>query len=416
MSHEPRGVHTPLCCSRERQPPRVAYKRATMLARRVAAGVRTRRGLSTLTPGVPTVPGATSGTASNAASSAASSEAAAVAPVDNRPWPVRNWGTTLFLTLVSSWAYSLWVQNKTRKAQEAVEDAVKSRLPANSDELLELRALNDIPTAAIGSLPQATARVGSPMHIGTQQLMGLLREVLANGDKLKEEYVVERILMALPQAASAPRLEAMADVRLATGALAFLSSGPVGERLDNMYDLLCGGDSDAGVESSTLAPLLQVLMATGQVPPEKMVHVVDVGKDPVFNYFSRSWYLAQPVQEFTAEQWAAELLAAHGIAEPARATEEDPSAAESVAAAAASDSPTQQAQPATIAKERIDRTDFINMMQSERVCLWGECYQIRERLKLQKQRDEAEEALANPPWYHRAWNAVSGVFSSGDGS
>ena len=44
-----------------------------------------------------------------------------------------------------------------QEAVDAAEEAVKARMPANSDELLELRALNDAPTSAIASLTARAA-------------------------------------------------------------------------------------------------------------------------------------------------------------------------------------------------------------------------------------------------------------------
>jgi len=316
--------------------------------------------------------------------------AAEAKPVDTRPWFIRNWGTSLFLTFGSTWAYTLWVSNKARKAVDSAEEAVKARMPANSDELLELRALNDVPASSIGSLPARAAAAGKRAKASGAEVIQLLRAAVAAPGAppmpLQEEYVIERMLLALPEGGVAGR---KMDVRLATGALAFLSAGTVRERLEIMHAALVeggdaepGGDAAPGVPSIRLAPLLQALMATGQVPPEKCVCVEHEGRNVVG--IERSWYRVAPVREYTAEEWAEELLSEH-----------DASAAGGGEAAAA-------------ASDRIDFDRFVSMMESPRVCLWGECYQIAERRRLAKLKIDADEALRNPPFYRRAWNAIFG--------
>ena len=58
---------------------------------------------------------------------------------------------------------------------------------------------------------------------------------------------------------------------------------------------------------------------------------------------------------------------------------------------------------------RVELEAFISMLQSDRVCLWGECFQISERRRLARLKAEADEYAANPPWYRRAYNTVFGV-------
>ena len=116
-----------------------------------------------------------------------------------------------------------------------------------------------------------------------------------------------------------------------------------------------------------------------QVPPEKFVYVEDEGRYPVVNV-QRSWFRVPPTREFTPDEWAVSLLHEHGALMPA----DDDAAA------------------------LIDLERFVAMMQSDRVCLWGECYQIAERRRLAKLKAEADELVANPPFYRRAWNFVSG--------
>ena len=192
----------------------LASRRVTLgagLARSRAAGAR--RSLSTSTVGAPPAP----------ASSAAGTAAAAEEELSWLGWPIRNPITTLFLVAGSTWAYTLWIGNKARQRREEEEELVKSRMPATADELLELRALNDVPTAAIASLPAEAARVGCKEgRAPREQLVLLLRRAAAAGQPLKEEYVVERLLMAIPDAEPG---SGTVDVRRATCALTFLTAG-----------------------------------------------------------------------------------------------------------------------------------------------------------------------------------------------
>ena len=119
-------------------------------------------------------------------------------PKDNRPWFIRNWGTSLFLTVVSTWGYTLWVSNKARKASDAMEDAAKEPDAANNDELIELRALNDAPNEAVASLP---SRVGKPRAGGSKVIQALRAlSLLASRAAAAAQGGVraERIFMALP--------------------------------------------------------------------------------------------------------------------------------------------------------------------------------------------------------------------------
>ena len=51
---------------------------------------------------------------------------------------------------------------------------------------------------------------------------------------------------------------------------------------------------------------------------------------------------------------------------------------------------------------RIELERFLEMMQSERACIWGECHRIAERRALEKEAQAAEEYAASPPWYSAA--------------
>lgn len=374
-------------------------------------------------------------------------------------WPMRNPITTLFLTAGSTWAYTLWIANKARQRRDDEEEKVKNSMPATADELLELRALNDVPSAAVASLPAEAARVGCSGGLASrEQVMQLLRKVAADGMPLKEEYVIERLLMALPDAEADSR---SVDVRLVTGVLAFLSSGSVRERLEIIYRSLGsevipasvgrswgfgGGTSTwdsaaaeaalkepppSSIDSSRLVPLLAALMATGQMPPEKMVVTEELGVNSLG--FARNWFEIEVSREYPAHEMVTDLLqyippaaAAEGSTASTEAGQQGGNgeggggtgggsggSVESVGAvgggAGASSATDGAASPGAASSERVDLERFIELMQSNTACVWGECYQVNERKRLLKEAADAEEYARNPPWYRRAWNTVSGA-------
>jgi hypothetical protein len=308
---------------------------------------------------------------------ASAAAAAGSAPAkDRRPWPVRNPISTVVLTLAGTWAYTLWVGSKTRSAQDDVEEAVRSRYPINEDEVLELRALNDAQTAMVAELPAAAAASGRAGRVRADELLQLLRRLIGRGEPLKEEYALERMVMALPDGPPY-------DVHVVAAGLTILSTGPVAERLSAMFELLAG--DDGAVRAERFAALLRTLMATGQLPPEKFVHTVDEGRHEQLR-IERSWYRIPPVREWTAEEWTELLLeqtAAEGVAEEGE----------------------RSAERARV----IDLDRFQRMLTSETVCLWGECDRIRERLRMQQKREEDEEYERNPPFYAKAWRAIRGT-------
>ena len=54
----------------------------------------------------------------------------------------------------------------------------------------------------------------------------------------------------------------------------------------------------------------------------------------------------------------------------------------------------------------LDLAAFVELLTSEMVCVWGECHNIRERKRLQKQHVEAEEYASNPPaWQFWKWGS-----------
>ena len=54
----------------------------------------------------------------------------------------------------------------------------------------------------------------------------------------------------------------------------------------------------------------------------------------------------------------------------------------------------------------LDLAAFVELLTSEMVCVWGECHNIRERKRLEKQHREAQEYANNPPfWQFWKWGS-----------
>ena len=383
-------------------------------------------------------------------------------------WPARNPWTTLFLSVVSAWVYSLWVQNKTNKLRDTTEEAIRAREPVNEDEVLELRSLNDVPSEVILALPAA---LGHREMVRADQIIVQLRKSVSRGQPLKEEYAVERMLMSLP---GAP----MVDVRLATAALAVLSSGNTAERLEAVFEVLGERPTSRrgaprppaeSINEQRLLGLMRALMATSQVPADKRIYVHDEGKNAA--NIAKSWYQVPPVREWTAEEWCDILLRGQYAGAttmqkqgpmpmppdptPTAVTSDDAAAA----AAKAADTPLPRGwqlyyEPASgrpywakvdgsmttwemptltgqledldgsgvdadngnlevkstveTRPTSVDLGQFCEMMTSDLVCIWGECHRIAERKRLAKKREEDEDYQRNPPWYKRVWDSVRG--------
>ena len=74
---------------------------------------------------------------------------------------MRHWKGLVFASFVGFFIHSFWVQNKTSKLRRATEEEVEEESPTNPDEMLELRALNDMSSAKMIELPAlATRRLG----------------------------------------------------------------------------------------------------------------------------------------------------------------------------------------------------------------------------------------------------------------
>ena len=154
------------------------------------------------------------------------------------------------------------------------------------------------------------------------------------------------------------------------------------------------------MEASSLKGLMEVLMRTGQMPPSKMVHVEDPGKIDVLGLTSiqRSWYTIAQCEVATPSEMSDDLVVL---------TQQQPQSSSSSSSDSAAPQKEVQLLPLSESTRdveegtRIELERFLEMMQSERACIWGECHRIAERRALEKEAQAAEEYAASPPWYSR---------------
>lgn len=346
----------------------------------------------------------------------------------------------VFWSLLAAWAYSLVQQNRSRNALEEEEEAVRSKAPVNADEILELRALNDVSTEQLARLQETAREVARGEAATLPQLLFSLSQTV--GKPIREECAVERMLLALQELSSStdqqPTGEPLAGVpvSLAASALAFLSNGPVSERLDSLFLATVAGDAstasaqtpasvratasgsgDTGGAPATASAdaflqTLSVLTATGQVPPEKQVALDQLGSNALG--LDRSWYVQQPTVTYSPAELADAAvteLAASGQPEPPSWYQfwrwgEERAVADAGRAAGEGGAP---AAGGGGLPEQLDRELFGRLLVSNAICLWGECHLIAERKRIQRRREEARQADASPPpaWQFWKWDSSS---------
>jgi hypothetical protein len=340
-------------------------------------------------------------------------------------------------------------QNRSRNALEQEEEAVRSEAPVNADEILELRALNDVSTEQLMRLQEVAREAARGDEATLPQLLVSLTQTI--GKQVREECAVERMLLALQELCSRtdqqPAAPAVLPISLVASALAFLSSGPVSERLDSLFFATVGADrstSGGSPDSNSVAAsastgdtasntthvtdtasmadtasadaflqTLSVLTATGQVPPEKQVALDQLGSNALG--LDRSWYVQQPAVTFSPAELADAAmteLAAEGQPVPPSWYQfwrwgEERAVADAGRAAGAGIPPGTSGGGGL--PERLDRELFGRLLVSNTICLWGECHLIAERKRIQRRREEAREAAATPPpaWHFWKWGSSS---------
>ena len=328
-------------------------------------------------------------TTTASATPAAKTAKASVAPdqpKDERPWLQRHWKSIAFTSFVGAWAYSLWVQNRSRKNLDAARDEMRDRLPVNFDEILELRALNDLSAAELAtytSVLELRAISAAP----PSKLLAVLSEALRR--PLREANALERVLSGLAEDAASARVDdAPVETSTATIAIAFLPNGSVRDRLVALFDSLRGTAPALAVDR--LVDAVRLLVAAGQVPVDRAVHSEHLGKGAIG--IERSWYTIEPARQLSAR----ELV-------DAAIDECEPACKEGEAEPALPHNDTLRADGA-----RLDAEAFVALLVSSSICLWGECHNIAERKRRQRQREEEEEYARNPPWW-QFWKRSSGL-------
>eukprot|EP00967_Tisochrysis_lutea_P091189 scaffold130803_cov25-Tisochrysis_lutea.AAC.1 len=338
--------------------------------------------------------------------------------IDSRPWPLRWWKSLVFWSAVSTWAFSLMQQNRSRRALEQREDEVRDGAPVNADEILELRALNDVSTEQMAKLPDVSRAVCRHKEATLPEIVAALTQTI--GKPIQEECAVERMLLALQ--CECQNVTAEADdmpiaappsipICQAAAALAFMSNGPVNERLDSLF-IACSdggatvadGEIEGRISAEKFVRTLGVLTATGQVPPEKQVALDDIGADSLG--IDRSWYLQQPAIKYSAAELADAAvteLAREGLPAPPSWYQfwrwgEKGAVAD---AARAADEEGKSGLP-----DQLDRAYFGRLLVSDAICLWGECHLIAERKRIQRRKEEALKAESSPPaWQFWKWGS-----------
>lgn len=351
------------------------------------------------------------------ATEGSSTAGAAKSDEDTRPFFIRNPITTFFLSAGAFWAYSLYVGNRSRKERDELEDQICDRMPASTDEQLELRSDNSMPPSTLASLRTAAAKAGYGERVPREKVVELLRGLASEGQPLKHEFVIERLIMSLPDLPDADASGRLVDLRLALGILAFLPSGTTRERFELMFNALgdevsTGGsawmragsrsstaatdaDSPPTIDAAYLAPLLSALMCAGQMPIEKMVVVEDAGKNAIG--MGRNWYTIEHSREMSAEELAHALLRDSVDDDGAAAAAGDLGAGATTAAR-------ERGTPSRIELER-----FVAMLQSERACIWRECFHLADLKRVRDKAEAAEKAALEPPFYTRWWNWLTGA-------
>ena len=128
------------------------------------------------------------------------------------------------------------------------------------------------------------------------------------------------------------------------------------------------------------------------------VCVVDEGRTELLGV-PRCYLRPQPVREVAACEWVAQWQAGGDMGGDMGGDAGGSGAAAAGSAAAAAD----------LEGARLELAAFVQLLTSEAVCVWGECHNIKERQRLQKQREDADEYARNPPkWQFWKWEVFGG--------
>ena len=129
--------------------------------------------------------------------------------------------------------------------------------------------------------------------------------------------------------------------------------------------------------------------------------VEDVGTNAVG--MRRNWYTIEHARELTADELAEALLrdSVEGAAGGESGRAQDAAAEGASSSGAAASGPS-----------RIELQRFISMLESERACIWRECFFLADLKRVREKAAAAEKAALEPPFYTRWWNRVTGAGGS----
>lgn len=260
-----------------------------------------------------------------------------------------NWGWYVLGGGVGSLGNYLYCTFTTSKRRNALLKVIEARMPVNSDELLELRSLNDVHTKQLLEMEKALLsgwrRAAVDGQVRVRDLLEALPRTL--GRELAEMYAIERMLAAISENGAK-----MVRASQAIASLMFVSVDSVDERLRGMFAAYKHELDGDRVPLPLARELVETLLLTGQVPVEKRTQEV-----------KRPFFLPNQWEELTAdavmERIPPEDVQAGGLSEAA----------------------------------------FKRFLCSDSVCIWGECYRLAEEAERKKAIELAEQNRLNPPWW-----------------
>jgi hypothetical protein len=277
-----------------------------------------------------------------------------------------NWGWYVLGGGAGSLGTYLYCNFTTSKRRRTLLEAIELRMPVNSDELLELRSMNDVHTNQLLDLEKrllsGRRRVAVDGKVGLTDLVAAIPAAL--GRQLDEGYALERMLSAMSENGR-QRLRASEAI----ASLMFLSVDSVDERLRGIYSAYSHELHAGHVPLDRVRGLVEALLLTGQVPIDKRALELQ-----------RPFYLPNEFEELTADAVMEHI------------PEEDKR------------------------EGHLSETAFKRLLCSDSVCLWGECYRIAEEAERKKAIELAEQRKLNPPWwaFWRSKASVAGEAPKGE--
>lgn len=260
-----------------------------------------------------------------------------------------NWGWYVLGGGIGSLGNYLYCTFATSKRRNALLKVIEARMPVNSDELLELRSINDVRTKQLLDMEKALLtgwrKAAVDGEVRTRDVLAAIPRAL--GRELAEGYAVERML-----AAASENGAKLVRASHAIASLMFVSVDSVDERLRGMFAAYSHELDDGRVPLPLARELVQALLLTGQVPIEKRTQEI---KRPFF--LPNEW--GELTVDAVMERIPPEDVQAGGLGEAA----------------------------------------FKRFLCSDSVCIWGECYRLAEEAERKKAIELAEHNRLNPPFW-----------------